>query len=162
MIRCKRKSWESGIYFADYGLQSFIRTLIERFSRAFRNGKKIKYRRTQEEADQIGLASDILQISEFQFFRIAYSHWFGMDIPIARLECIFAEYVFKEIVPYWVRHLSRRVMKKSDLGVIDPSEFYIIPPKGTRKLRIEGYIYTIIILIFTIVFCIGAIHFTPY
>ncbi len=154
--------WDEERFFTDYGPGPFIRSLKEWLSNTFQGGGKRDPQRLQVEADRVGIASELLQISEFDFFRLAYSQWFGRDIPVPRLEHIFAEYVFEDIVPYWVRHLSRRVLKRSDQGVLDPLEFHVIPPKGSRRLRIEGYIYSIIILIITTVYCIGAVYFTPY
>jgi hypothetical protein len=162
MTYFKSKLWAAERFLSSHGERPFFKILKEKLSNTFQSGERKERQRVQEETDQISIASDILQISEFNFFRLAYSQWFGRDIPVSRLEHIFAQYVFEEIVPYWVRHLSRRVMKKLDQGILDPSDFHVIPPKGSRKLRIEGYIYTVIISIIIIVFCIGAIYSTPY
>jgi hypothetical protein len=162
MTYFKSKLWAAERFLSSHGERPFIKILKEKLSNTFQSLKRKEHQRVQEETDQISIASDILQISEFNFFRLAYSQWFGREIPVSRLEHIFAEYVFKEIVPYWVRHLSRRVMKKLDQGILDPSEFHVILPKGSRKLRIEGYIYTVIILIITILLCIGAVHSMSY
>lgn len=58
-----------------------------------------------KDLERVMIASRLLQVSEFCFFRIAYYQWFGREIDEGVLECLFREYMFQDNIPHWVRHL---------------------------------------------------------
>lgn len=69
----------------------------------------------------------MLQVTEFNLFRIAYRHWHGCDASERSIEQFFVPYMFRSIVPYWVRQLCRRVLQADAEGTLDPAEFGITP-----------------------------------
>jgi hypothetical protein len=65
----------------------------------------------------------MLQVTEFNLFRIAYRHWHGCDASERSIEQFFVPYMFRSIVPYWVRQLCRHVLRADAEGTLDPAEF---------------------------------------
>ena len=70
----------------------------------------------------------MLQVTEFNLFRIAYRHWHGCDASERSIEQFFVPYMFRSIVPYWVRQLCRHVLQADAEGTLDPAEFGIASP----------------------------------
>ena len=70
----------------------------------------------------------VLQVTEFNLFRIAYRHWHGCDASERSIEQFFVPYMFRSIVPYWVRQLCRHVLQADAEGTLDPAEFGIVSP----------------------------------
>ena len=70
----------------------------------------------------------VLQVTEFNLFRIAYRHWHGCDASERSIEQFFVPYMFRSIVPYWVRQLCRHVLQADAEGTLDPAEFGIASP----------------------------------
>lgn len=70
----------------------------------------------------------VLQVTEFNLFRIAYRHWHGCDASERSIEQFFVPYMFRSIVPYWVRQLCRHVLQADAEGTLDPTAFGITPP----------------------------------
>ena len=106
-------------------------------------------------------ASRLLQITEFKFFHLAYTQWFGNEISENRLEHIFAEYMFEDIVPHWVRHFTRKILSLNGQGALETESFDIERPITTLEKRSEGIGYTIILSIIVVVFCFAITTGTP-
>ena len=70
----------------------------------------------------------LLQVTEFNLFRIAYRHWHGCDASERSIEQFFVRYMFRSIVPCWVRQLCRHVLQADAEGTLEPAEFGIMPP----------------------------------
>ena len=77
----------------------------------------------------------VLQVTEFNLFRIAYRHWHGCDASERSIEQFFVPYMFRSIVPYWVRQLCRRVLQADAEGTLDPAEFGIVSPVKEVKSK---------------------------
>ena len=80
----------------------------------------------------------LLQVTEFEFFRIAYRRWFGADIDDHRLERHYLPYMFKSHVPAWVRHLAREVIGRAESDQLDPQEFGVQPRPLTMDMYHRG------------------------
>ena len=50
-------------------------------------------------------AAALLQVSEFCLFQLAYRHWHGRDTTEQSIERHFVPYMFRSVVPFWVRQL---------------------------------------------------------
>lgn len=86
----------------------------------------LKLMRPQEppvDVQQVLDASAHLRISEFDLFQLAWERWTGQVADEQRLEPLFAEYMFKQIVPVWARHFAREVMACVEAGHLDRSAF---------------------------------------
>jgi hypothetical protein len=102
----------------------------------------------------IAASASLLQISEFRCFQIAYAQWFGNELDENSMENIFSTYLKELIVPHWVRHFTRKVLSLEAEGNLDPEEFSIIRPLNTRRNRIRGICYTVLMLAITVIFCL--------
>jgi hypothetical protein len=76
-------------------------------------GRLFNFNSDAQTTDGPGLvlrASALLDIREFDFFVLAHNWWFGRGPDMSALERVFAAYMFKQIVPAWVRQYAREVM----------------------------------------------------
>ncbi|MDY6979515.1 MAG: hypothetical protein SV201_06505 [Pseudomonadota bacterium] len=55
----------------------------------------------------------LLDISEFRLFELAYRAWYGKAAGVHQLEQDFADYMFRNTVPIWVRHYARGVVNQA-------------------------------------------------
>lgn len=85
--------------------------------------KLVGSQRPPEDVQQVLDASAYLRISEFDVFRLAWERWTGEIADERWLERIFADYMFKHVVPGWVRHFVREVMNRVAAGYLDRAEF---------------------------------------
>ncbi len=145
--------------FAMRMLISEIKTFFERLT----NKSDSDNQRLQKDLNSIGYASSLLDISEFRFFKLAYSQWYGQDILDSQLENVFAEYMFEDSIPHWVRHLTRKIIDNFNIKTLDPIKFDIIHPQATKKLRSTGIRYIVFLLFLLVGFCYLLVNQpTPY
>ena len=78
-------------------------------------------------------ATSLLGVAEFRLFEIAYKDWFGEDGDEKTIERYFTPYMFGEVVPVWVRHLSQRVIKLDREDALRPRDFGVYPKIATRE-----------------------------
>lgn len=69
---------------------------------------------TVDDAQMVLWSAEILERSEFQVFEMAYQTWYRCSPDTARLERIFAEYMFDGIVPFWVRQFTRTTLESHE------------------------------------------------
>ena len=80
-------------------------------------------------------AAALLEVTEFELFRIAYRRWFGADIRDRDLERFYLPYMFRSQVPAWVRQLTRSVIAEAEAEALDPRAYGIMP----RPLSMDMY-----------------------
>ncbi len=83
-------------------------------------------------------ASELLSVVEFRVFEIAYQDWYGEAGDEKMIEKYFADYMFNDIVPPWVRHFCKKVMKRDSEGELDPVDFGIVYKPATRAQINKG------------------------
>lgn len=76
-----------------------------------------------EDARTVIEAANALGMREIDFFRLAHRRWFSHDVDPEQLEKIFAAYMFREVVPPWVRHCAREALNREGMGMLDPVKF---------------------------------------
>ncbi len=92
--------------------------------------------------------SAILQISEFEVFRLSYDRWFGASADDDLIEPFFCDYMFQMVVPSWVNHFTRKVLDLYRQGQLDPASYGILPkPFSNRAARMGIQISVIISVI---------------
>jgi len=64
-------------------------------------------------------AANILQIGEFQLIQLAYKVWYQSNLPEEKINKIFSEYMIRSIIPIWVTHYARDIIKLSDANVLN-------------------------------------------
>ena len=100
-------------------------------------------------------AANLLQIGEFQLIQLAYKAWYKEDLSGDKINKIFSEYMVTGIIPIWVTHYAKDILKLDQANVLDSynkkyhiydHEFgeYIYDYKQRRR---RGVVYTTIIAI---------------
>ena len=64
-------------------------------------------------------AANLLQIGEFQLIQLAYKVWYKEDLPEDKINKIFNEYMITGIIPIWVTHYAKDILKLSEANVLD-------------------------------------------
>jgi len=101
-------------------------------------------------------AAALLEVTEFEFFRIAYRRWFAADIGDDGLERYYLPYMFKRRVPPWVRHLAREVIERAEADGLDPKDYGVLPRPLTMDMYNRGIRYLLWIAVITGTLMTGA------
>ena len=85
--------------------------------------------------------------------RDSYEDWFGEAGDEKLIEKHFTGYMFNDIVPPWVRHFCKKVLKRDSEGEIDPAEFGVVHKSASRAQINKGleaamYIVGFMIILF--------------
>ena len=64
-------------------------------------------------------AANLLQIGEFQLIQLAYKTWYEIDLPEDKINNIFNEYMVTGIVPIWVIHYAKDIIKLDKANVLN-------------------------------------------
>jgi hypothetical protein len=83
-------------------------------------------------------AAAILDITEYDLFRLAYKRWHGEVADEKTLEPIYVAYMFGSIVPVWVRHFARIVQRLNHSGRLDRAELGVEQLPRTREMVQRG------------------------
>ena len=97
--------------------------------------------------------ANLLQIGEFQLIQLAYKVWYEENLPEDKINKIFSEYMVTGIIPIWVTHYAKDILKLDRAHVLDgynekyhvyDHEFgtYIYDEKQRRR---RGVLYATII-----------------
>ena len=97
--------------------------------------------------DNVGLAAQLLDVSEFKIFEQAYRLWFGQVPDLKSTEDFFSNYLRGGIAPYWVRDMSRKVLDKCRRGSCEPEDFGLKRPEGDPETKARGQWYIIMLVI---------------
>jgi len=104
------------------------------------------------EAKLIGFAAGVLQISEYELFRIAYRNWFNHQLSDTRLDSLFINYLTYGDAPYWVNDFSRKVHEKFKAGELDYKEYGIVRRVCDGRTKIKGWIIIISLIILMLLY----------
>jgi hypothetical protein len=138
-----------------------IRPAIERYRKNHRSSHNDNKDHVLSDTLTVSYSADILDISEFRFFQLAYFDWFGHTIEDRDMENIFASYLFDSVVPYWARHLARKVLDLNTKGILDPGEFNIKRREITQEMRDKGQWYIIVVFMIMVLFCFLVANYVP-
>jgi hypothetical protein len=105
-----------------------------------------------DETKLIGFIAGILQISEYELFRIAYLKWFDHQISENRLDSIFKEYLANDRAPYWVNDFARKAHEKFKAGELNYKDYGIKRRVCDRRTRIKGWIITALLFILLVLY----------
>lgn len=143
------------LYLAIKLLCSWVLNLIKKFVHENRDG-------VGNDDEKVEISSRLLQVSEFKFFQLAYSRWYGRDISEKNLESIFTDYMLKNDVPHWTRHFARQVLSQYSDGILDPHEYGvegIIPPRELNDNKVFLAVFLILVYLFFYLMLSGQITF---
>ncbi|NIR30659.1 MAG: hypothetical protein GWN84_15375 [Gammaproteobacteria bacterium] len=83
-------------------------------------------------------AAAVLDVTEYELFHLAYLRWHGERADEQLLERRFAAYMFRRVVPVWVRHFARLVHSQDARGELDPSALGVTRLPRTREMVRRG------------------------
>ena len=112
--------------------------------------------------DVVGVldSAGLLEVSEFQVFRMAYKSWFGEpagESDLRALDRYFFDYLYRDRVPPWVRAFTREVVRRERAGALDLADYGIVHQPPTPTMIYLGIRYGIWAA-FTIAFLIASAH----
>ena len=90
----------------------------------------------EDDVQNVVYAAAVLQISEFDVFRLAYQEWFGRPAERREMEACFHRYLGATQAPVWVRAFVRRIRQLAEEGRLDLRAFGLEPPSPASKARI--------------------------
>ncbi len=91
---------------------------------------------------QVAETAGLLEITEFELFRLAWRDWYGREARQAELEACFTPFMFGDEVPFWLRRYCARIEAESRAGQLDPAQLgiprLVVPAHGLRWLIIAA------------------------
>lgn len=96
--------------------------------------------------DSVLTASALLDITEWDFFNLAYNRWHGQPAAEGIMEPIFAAYMFNDVVPLWVRHFARLVERLYQRGVLDRRALGVDRLPSSAQMVSRGMRYSVAIV----------------
>jgi hypothetical protein len=86
-------------------------------------------------------AAALLEVTEFELFRIAWRKWHGGEIGDSQLERYYLPYMFKSQVPTWVYRLARQIIDEAEADRLDPARYGVMPRQLTMDMYNRGLRY---------------------
>ena len=108
------------------------------------------------DVDSVLNATALLDITEWDFFNLAYDRWHGGPAEQAVMEPIFAAYMFNDVVPLWARHFARLVERLYRRGVLDRRALGVERLPSSRRMVTRGVRYSVFIAAAIIVLIVFA------
>jgi len=127
---------------------SFIQWIKQSLQRYFKD----QIDPTFDHHAHVGMASSLLGLKEFDFFRLAYRRWFRSQPQPEILEKAFSRYMFSEQVPVWVRHQVREVLDQHANGTLNPQYFGAAAYRERYGRHPRGPLYAGIVLAVSVMF----------
>lgn len=97
--------------------------------------------------DSVLNATALLDITEWDFFNLAYNRWHGGPAEEGIMEPIFAAYMFRDIVPLWVRDFARLVERLYRRGVLDRRALGVDRLPSSQQMVTRGMRYGVFIVV---------------
>jgi hypothetical protein len=97
--------------------------------------------------DSVLNATALLDITEWDFFNLAYNRWHGGPAEEGIMEPIFAAYMFKDVVPLWVRDFARLVERLYQRGRLDRQALGVHRLPSSRQMVSRGMRYGVFIVV---------------
>jgi hypothetical protein len=85
-------------------------------------------------------AAALLHVTEFHLFHIAYRFWHGRETDDPSIERYFVPYMFRSVVPFWVRQLCRQILQADARGTLDPAQYGIARPCPPAPVPYSNYV----------------------
>ncbi len=90
-------------------------------------------------------AAALLDITEFELFRLAHRRWHGEEAEARAADRVFAAYMFADQVPSWVRHFTREVEAQDAQGRLDREAFGVRRTEGSAQMVSRGVRYAVVV-----------------
>jgi hypothetical protein len=98
------------------------------------------------DVDSVLNATALLDVTEWDFFNLAYSRWHGVPAKEGAMEPIFAAYMFKDVVPVWARHFARLVERLYRRGVLDRQALGVDRLPSSQQMVSRGVRYAVVVV----------------
>ena len=98
------------------------------------------------DVDSVLNATALLDITEWDFFNLAYNRWHGGPAEEGAMEPIFAAYMFKDVVPVWARHFARLVERLYRRGVLDRQALGVDRLPSSKQMVSRGMRYGVLLV----------------
>ena len=108
------------------------------------------------DVDSVLNATALLDITEWDFFNMAYDRWHGGPAEQAVMEPIFAAYMFNDVVPLWARHFARLVERLYRRGVLDRRALGVARLPSSQQMVTRGVRYGIFVAVVIIALVVFA------
>ena len=99
-------------------------------------------------------AANLLQVGEFQLVQLAYKDWYREELSEDKIDKIFAEYMFKRIIPIWATFYAKDIKKldKANALNIYDEKYHIYDYEfgehyNEKERRNRGILYATIVAI---------------
>ena len=115
-----------------------------------------------DETKLIGFISAVLQISEYELFRIAYQNWFNRPIQEKRLDILFKDYLADNSTPYWVNDFVRKAHEDFKAGKLNYKDYGIKRRVCDRRSKIKGWLITFSLIILMLLYSIMITRYPSY
>jgi hypothetical protein len=106
------------------------------------SGPTFSSRHRDPDAWRVSRAAGLLRVPEFAFFHLAHRRWFGHAASDAEIEPYFMLYLYRQRVPFWVRHLARQILAAAQGGGVRPEDWgatpALPPPPDPRAERAQA------------------------
>ena len=102
------------------------------------------------DVDSVLSATAMLDITEWDFFNLAYDRWHGSPAADGVMEPIFAAYMFHDVVPVWARHFARLVERLYRRGTLDRHALGVDRLPGSAQMVSRGLRYTVTIAVIVV------------
>ena len=115
------------------------------------------------DAEAAEFVAGLLQISDYELFRISCEEFGSCDIRSNAVEQAFSAYLHRGEVPFWVREFVRKELVKVENGeLIEPEQFGILRRTPTPYEKLLGYIMMGLAVILTMLFSWFAGNSQPF
>ena len=64
-------------------------------------------------------AANLIQIGEFQLIQLAYKSWYREELDETKVDKIFSEYMYRNIIPIWVKYYAKDIIKLDNANVLN-------------------------------------------
>ena len=102
---------------------------------------------------EIICAANLIQVGEFQLIQLAYKAWYREELDETRVDKIFGEYMYRNIIPIWVRYYAKDIIKLDNANVLNGNDkkYHIYDHEFGEKFNLysdrkrRGVFYALII-----------------
>ena len=117
---------------------------------------------TLDDVQAVQFVANLLEISEYKVFHLAYENWFGKKLSDRSMDYRFDNYLEDDIVPLWVWDFVQSVFEKYQKKILDPREFGIEQKVLTGTDRWVGFLYVAIFSLVIVLYCWLLSNVEPY
>lgn len=107
----------------------------------------------------------MLDVTEFKLFHMAFADWHGYEADSDEIEPFFVKYMFEDVVPYWVRQYTRKVLRLAHEGQLSRRTLGLQPVPTSARMRSRGGWFLIILVLcvtFLIILAVATGRLLPF